>query len=177
MPDEQFTYELVSRVEAHKRIIWACSWSPCDRFFATCSRDKSVKIWTVCDGESVKQIGVLPLFKSSVTAVAWAPCTVGENYLLGIGMEDGLLEIWKVKPVWAKTVDEEAAPSMVTFESSCLLQFNTYMCHVASVNRLAWTGSSDKHNTRPDGASILEHMQLASCGADHAVRVFSFKGR
>lgn len=182
-PDEQFAYKLVSRVEAHKRIIWACSWSPCDRFFATGSRDKCVKIWVVCDEEggcTAKQIGILPVFKSSVTAVAWAPCTIGESYLLGIGLEDGLLEIWKVKPIWVKTEDEKVAPctgNLVGFESSRFLQFNAFLCHTASVNRLAWKESNDLHKKLADGASNWEHMKLASCGADHAVRVFSFKCR
>ncbi|KAI5064155.1 hypothetical protein GOP47_0020825 [Adiantum capillus-veneris] len=174
IPSEHSAYELVCRVEAHKRIIWSCSWSPCDRFFATASRDKVVKIWGVSDkdgGCTAKQMGVFPMFKSSVTAVAWAPCMVGEGYLLGIGMEDGLIELWKVKPILAKAADETTTAfidGVVGFESVRYYQFDAFLCHVASVNRLAWR----KPGEQP---VILEQMQLASCGADHAVRIFSFK--
>lgn len=168
-------------MEAHKRIIWACSWSPCDRFFATASRDKSVKIWTVDDdvggGCVAKQSGVLPMFRSSVTAVAWAPCTTGDSYLLAIGMEDGLLEIWKGKPVWGKSEDERKAAHAVAFESTCLFRLDKHLCHVASVNRLAWSSWRGLCEAGVDNSSTSEHMQLASCGADHAVRVFSLKWR
>ncbi|WZY93484.1 hypothetical protein YC2023_065813 [Brassica napus] len=33
------------KVEAQKRIIWACSWRPFGHQFATSSRDKTLKIW------------------------------------------------------------------------------------------------------------------------------------
>lgn len=184
--DEQSAYELVSRVEAHKRIIWTCSWSPCDRFFATGSRDKSVKIWVVQDDEGnciTKQMKVLPPLKSSVTALAWAPGTLGKSCLLCIGMEDGLLEVWKVKPMLASTVDRKSTALSGTdriegFESSRVLQFDAFLCHVASINRLAWNEESNsQHEKQGDGASVLQHMQLASCGADHTVRLFSLKCR
>ncbi|KAL5722010.1 Elongator subunit elp2 [Ranunculus cassubicifolius] len=57
---DEISYELISRQEAHKRIIWTCSWNPCAHEFATGSRDKSVKIWAVINRCSVKQVITLP---------------------------------------------------------------------------------------------------------------------
>ena len=39
-------FQLVGRVmKAHARVIWACSWAPDDRKFATGARDSTVKVW------------------------------------------------------------------------------------------------------------------------------------
>ena len=32
-------------MKAHTRVIWACSWAPDDRTFATGARDSTVKVW------------------------------------------------------------------------------------------------------------------------------------
>ncbi|XVE92619.1 hypothetical protein REPUB_Repub01dG0113700 [Reevesia pubescens] len=69
----EIDYNLLVRREAHKRIIWTCSWNPFGHEFATGSRDKTVKIWAVEKASSeVKQLLTLPQFNSSVTALSWA---------------------------------------------------------------------------------------------------------
>uniref|UniRef100_A0A1J3DTP4 Elongator complex protein 2 n=1 Tax=Noccaea caerulescens TaxID=107243 RepID=A0A1J3DTP4_NOCCA len=68
----EVSQKLMAKVEAHKRIIWACSWNPFGHQFATSSRDKTVKIWSIeKDTTRIRQILALPQFGSSVTAVAW----------------------------------------------------------------------------------------------------------
>ena len=37
-------------MKAHARVIWACSWAPGDRSFATGARDSLIKIWTLGPG-------------------------------------------------------------------------------------------------------------------------------
>ena len=64
---DEVSHRLIARQEAHKRIIWACSWNPFGHEFATGSRDKNVKIWAVDKGSSVKQLITLPQFSSIVT--------------------------------------------------------------------------------------------------------------
>lgn len=94
----------------------------------------------------------LPQFHSSVTALSW----VGLNDrrrndgLLAVGMESGLIELWNL------------SFSRTNLGASLALRMDPLMCHVSSVNRLAW------RNKREDEKSL----QLASCGADHCVRVF-----
>ncbi|XP_024542072.1 elongator complex protein 2 isoform X1 [Selaginella moellendorffii] len=138
---------LLVKLEAHKRIVWTCSWSPHDNRFATGSRDKSVKIWSIVEQEGdqeqeqakVELLSTLPSFASSVTALAW-----GSKDLLAVGMESGMIELWSVAA--------KQAPSLVT-------RFDSQLCHAAAVNRLCW--SEDQERSR-----------LASCGADHAVKLF-----
>lgn len=44
-------FKLLGRVmKAHARVIWACSWAPDDRSFATGARDSLVKVWTMGSG-------------------------------------------------------------------------------------------------------------------------------
>ncbi|XP_058091414.1 elongator complex protein 2 [Magnolia sinica] len=143
-------YQLVARHEAHKRIIWACSWNPHRHEFATGSRDKTVKIWAVENGDSVRQLMVLPQFNCSITALSWAGCDrSGNDGLLAVGMDDGLIELWSLSR-------GAAAPS---------IRFDPFFCHVSTVHRLAW-----RRNAMESGD--CRTLQLASCGADHSMRVF-----
>ncbi|GFZ16036.1 elongator protein 2 [Actinidia rufa] len=94
---DKTSYQLVTRQEAHKRIIWTCSWNPLGHEFATGSRDKTVKIWAIENGSSVKQLMTLPLFGSSVTALSWVGLDrSSSNGLLAVGMENGLIELWRI---------------------------------------------------------------------------------
>ncbi|XP_076912812.1 elongator complex protein 2-like [Bidens hawaiensis] len=148
---DEISYQLITRQEAHKRIVWACSWNPSGHQFATGSRDKTVKIWQVQKEQScVQQLITLPAFKSSVTALSWTASHTNDG-VLAIGMETGLIELWGLSL-------NKSEP-----KSNLLIQFDPFMCHVSSVNRLAW------RNTENDESN---DMQLASCGADHCVRIF-----
>lgn len=151
---DETSYKLVSKHEAHKRIIWACSWNPHGYEFATGSRDKTVKIWTVGKDSSVKLLATLPQLSSSVTALSWAGLDSKRNDgLLAVGMENGLIELWRLA---VKRSDNGVVAALV-------VRLDPLMCHVSSVSRLAW-----RERKNEDCSSI----QLASCGADHCVRVF-----
>ena len=94
---DEVSHRLSARQEAHKRIIWACSWNPFGHEFATGSRDKNVKIWAVDKGSSVKQLMTLPQFSSSVTALSWyALDDQRNNGFLAVGMESGVIELWSL---------------------------------------------------------------------------------
>ncbi|KAK6931542.1 WD40 repeat [Dillenia turbinata] len=156
----EISYRLVTRLEAHKRIIWACSWNPCGHEFATGSRDKTVKIWGVDNESSVKQLSVLPQFSSSATTISWA-CVdqLSNDGILAIGLESGLLELWSLLITRADD-GRTRMPSV----PACLVQLDAFMCHTSAVNRLAWKTCDDSEESKS--------MQFASCGADHSVRVY-----
>ncbi|KAM1326697.1 hypothetical protein ACFX14_011211 [Malus domestica] len=154
---DEISYQLVAKQEAHKRIIWACSWNPHGYEFATGSRDKTVKIWTVENESSVKLLTTLPQFSSSVMALSWIGLDRRSNDgLLAVGMENGLIELWNLS---VKRSDAGVAGAV----ASLVVRLDPLMCHVSAVNRLAWRNCKNE-----DSGSL----QLASCGADQCVRVF-----
>lgn len=153
-------YRLVSKVEAHKRIVWAGTWAPDGRTFATGSRDKLVKVWVVSDGAegratAVREVTKLPAFRESVTALAW-----GAQNVLAVGLENGGLELWQGDLDGLRLTR----------------RFDAGLCHVAAVHRIRWkSGYADRPagERKSEEASRRERLQLATCGADHAVRIFS----
>lgn len=156
--------QLLTRQEAHKRIIWSCSWNPLGHEFATGSRDKTVKIWAIEEGSSVKQLMALPQFSSSVTALSWAGLdrfsNNSNNGLLAVGMENGLIELWSLS-VYRTSHGCLAVPGVT---AGLATRVDPFLCHVSTVHRLAWRNSEKSADSRS--------MELASCGADHCVRVY-----
>lgn len=147
------------RQEAHKRIIWACSWNPFGHEFATGSRDKTVKIWQLVNGSSVKLLLTLPAFQSSITALSWLGVDNQKNHgLLAVGMESGLVELWTLSN------SRNENDGVAALGAALAVRFDPFMCHVSAVHRLRWRNAEKSE----DPVSL----QLASCGADHCVRLF-----
>uniref|UniRef100_A0A0E0AX08 Elongator complex protein 2 n=1 Tax=Oryza glumipatula TaxID=40148 RepID=A0A0E0AX08_9ORYZ len=164
--DDGAEHHLVAKLEAHKRIIWACSWNPFSYEFATGSRDKTVKIWSVQDSSSVKLLVTLPQFHDSVTALAWTGRDRASNAgILAIGMDNGMIELWNISGGRASTDSSGSGSSPLSF--ACMLRFDPLLCHVSTVHRLRWQKS--------DSSDEKSALQLASCGADHCVRVFEVR--
>lgn len=176
--------------KAHKRIIWSCDWAHDDALLATASRDGVVKLWR----RVVREVGgerggdeqqlppvlvpeALACFRPTtndsdpVTAVAFAPRLVqqggkaveGEkegSYLLAIGLESGGVELW--------SGSKEDGGSW-----RCLLTFEGSLPHAATVRRLRWKPLSfdSAAGAGVNGGREKEPLVLASCGADHAVKI------
>ncbi|CAM9001138.1 unnamed protein product [Rhodiola kirilowii] len=156
---DEFSHQLVARQEAHKRIIWACSWNPFGHQFATGSRDKMVKIWTVENSSSVKLLITLPTFNTSVTALSWVGLNRQTNDgLLAVGMENGLIELWSI------SISTSQTESSLTAKATIVQRLDPFMCHASAVNSLAWRFSTKNVDS--------ESIELASCGADNCVRVY-----
>ena len=102
-----------TKLKAHARIIWSCSWAPVRgaHYFATGSRDKSVKCFRVDAQGSAVEDACLPVFGAAVTAVAFAPmapqrgdkmfpeaaelAAAAPRLTLAVGLEDGTIELWQ----------------------------------------------------------------------------------
>ncbi|CAO2830138.1 unnamed protein product [Amaranthus hypochondriacus] len=158
---DETNYELLVRQEAHKRIIWACSWNPFGHEFATGSRDKTVKLWSVVNKSSVKMLSTLPPFPSSVTALSWLGLERQTNHgLLAVGLENGFIELWSLSGIRS----ENGSTSVTGFTANAVARLDPFMCHASTVQRLAWRRSEKTEDS--------QNHQLASCGADNCVRVF-----
>eukprot|EP00252_Welwitschia_mirabilis_P027284 TRINITY_DN9322_c0_g3_i1.p1 TRINITY_DN9322_c0_g3~~TRINITY_DN9322_c0_g3_i1.p1 ORF type:complete len:854 (-),score=210.17 TRINITY_DN9322_c0_g3_i1:1-2562(-) len=172
--DDVVGHKIIARQDAHKRIIWSCSWKKGAYVFATGSRDKTVKIWNVENvsekGRSVNAIAVLPQFSGSVTAVSWAPPTEFAEDLLAVGMENGRIELWKLDlGSGINNIGEmQSEQTRKQVNVSKVVQFDSFVCHVAAIHRLVW--KENLENSKLSHSS--SQLQLASCGADNTVRLF-----
>lgn len=78
--------------KAHARIIWDCCWADDGSFFATASRDKQVKIWSIQGGDSSTWHCTSTLsFADATTALATIQA---DQQLLAVGTESGTISIF-----------------------------------------------------------------------------------
>ncbi|KAJ2798861.1 Elongator subunit elp2, partial [Coemansia furcata] len=148
------------QVKAHARIIWDAAWSPDAQFFATASRDKTIKLWpTPQAGSSYGGKPVVLTFPEAVTAVDFLPALVhGHKYVLAAALENG-----QVFVLTASAEEGKMPPSAWdTFEVP------RKDSHVAMVHRLAWR---PQQNDVKDSAS--NDWMLASASDDQSVRIVS----
>ncbi|KAK5645145.1 hypothetical protein RI129_006445 [Pyrocoelia pectoralis] len=149
----------------HTRIIWCCSWSHDSTYFATGSRDGKVVIWSRNPDKppegvlnQYEAIGNILEFKNeSVTALAFAPVRLNhEGYLLAVGFENGTIKLYE----WSSK------------DWKAFLTFDNCLAHHFSVRRLSFrpvpgvAGSNVFNNNQ---------LQLASCGSDYSVRIYTVK--
>lgn len=141
----------------HTRIIWCCAWSSDSLYFATGSRDGKVVIWTKFDKPSETCLGqygaaskYLELKGECITALDFAPIKFLDGYLIVVGLETGVIKFyyWNLK------------------EWTLLSTLGHNFAHHLTVKRLVF---------RPVGSSAgdVRTLQLASCGSDHAVRIYN----
>ena len=138
----------------HSRIIWDAAWTPDNRFFLTCSRDKKVIFWQLNDGQD-GSVSVLPLMEHiltldhSVTSCDIIDRLVSGSYLVALGLEDGsvLLYTFTVSDGW-KTV---------SLKNSFLLK------HHLPVRKVRFRPTDHDY----------EHVTLGSCSDDRTVQIFT----
>lgn len=139
----------------HSRIIWCCAWTPDSKYFATGSRDGKIGIWSenVNLSQLILPTASLEIKDSSVTALTFAPIMLSANaYILAVGFDSGEIEIFNV--VLHK--NEAAWESLAKYDSS--------FAHHLTVKRLQF---------RPQSKSEKKMLHLASCGSDHAVKIYN----
>lgn len=140
---------------AHRRIVWDCSWSD-DHVLFTSSRDGSFKLWTIdrkCDDiyNSFSCICThTPFCEVAVTSID-AICTAQGRTLLVLGSELGDIHIAEVTRRGAE------------FVVALLLRVDDILAHGSAVKRARWC----KGARGSAGAALL-----ATCGADTTTRVF-----
>lgn len=149
----------------HQRIIWSCSWSHDSKYFATASRDKKVVVWGKRALDAASPETCLGPFEckaemnveDSSTAVDFAPCLTKENrYLIAVGLENGSIFLFR----W-----DEVNPC--TFAA----KLTSTDAHHLTVRRLQFSPRVEQ--TEGGGTCVQNCFQLASCGDDHFVCVYS----
>ncbi|EIM88259.1 WD40 repeat-like protein [Stereum hirsutum FP-91666 SS1] len=150
--EEGVGYVPVAADKSHTRIIWDCSWSPQGDIFATASRDKTVKIWTLketTDAEKWTATATIKL-KEAATAVAFGKDHDSQR-VLAVGLETGHIHIYT-----------GATPANWTLSTIV----NPGMAHIDQIYQMAW---------RPDVGENEELRHLASCSEDGTLRILSIR--
>ncbi|KAJ2228111.1 Elongator subunit elp2, partial [Coemansia sp. RSA 485] len=144
----------VHHKRAHARIIWDAAWSPDSAFFATASRDKTVKLWSTAAPNTAP---ITISFPESVTAIDFVPEAVpagSPRYALAAALESGRIFVLTAA-VPAEKNDIPTAWSPTELPPSCT--------HVTTVNRLAWCPRSQN--------SDQTEWLLASASDDNTLRI------
>ncbi|KAM4688697.1 elongator complex protein 2 [Discoglossus pictus] len=152
----------------HSRIIWSCDWTPDSKYFVTGSRDKKVIVWGPChlsdanveqSNESIKPCSTLLDAGDSVTAVSVSRVSTQDgSYIIAVGLESGKISVYK----WQKNGTSKDWTKCFELDKS--------LSHTLPVKQLCWRTCPGRagHDDMDNG----EWLQLASCGADHCVKIF-----
>ncbi|XP_076094139.1 elongator complex protein 2-like [Mytilus galloprovincialis] len=138
---------------AHTRIIWSCAWSHDDKYFLTASRDKKVMVWLRPDLSSgdilLKPQSVIDV-GDAATAIHLPPVACyADKYLISIGVENGEILLYSWKPS-----DNQGDWTLIT-------KLDQQLSHHLTVKKLRFRPVLDNKT-----------IQLASCSADHSVKIF-----
>ncbi|KWU47145.1 WD40 repeat-like protein [Rhodotorula sp. JG-1b] len=87
---EEPTYRRAAIAKSHARIIWDACWSGDATFFATASRDKTVKIWSTGDWQCLATLN----FAEAATSVASALSLDKSRHILAVGLENGEIHLF-----------------------------------------------------------------------------------
>jgi len=87
----EYTHQLrrLTTIEGHEDRVWHCAWSPSGNELATCSADRSTKLWAR-DGWAERQV-LEDVHDRTVRAVAWSP--TGHN--LATASFDATVAVWQ----------------------------------------------------------------------------------
>lgn len=100
-------------------------------------------------------------FHSPVTALSFQSHSV-ESWLLAAGLDDGQLEVWSVLKSGSK--DREL---------NCEIQWraDVHSRHSGTIHRVCWSTSDAL------GLTKVSSLILASCSADHSIRLFQLSNK
>ncbi|XP_057878607.1 elongator complex protein 2 isoform X1 [Melospiza georgiana] len=156
----------------HSRIIWSCDWTPDSKYFITGSRDKKVIIWGQCDLPVITEGNELDAIKpcstvldagDSVTAVGISRVlTPDGRYIVAVGLENGKIILY----TWKQSGKE---PALVDWTTG--VEIDNSQSHALAVKRLCWRHHAGRAGHNDESSS--KWLQLASCGADHCVKIFN----
>ena len=147
-----------SQPKAHQRIIWSTSWTPDGKWFATGSRDKSVKMWGLDKNKGWVCAQTLG-YAESVTSISFWPYEVTgrpRRYVLAVGFETGEIKI----QILDDGGDEQGCWSVSDYK-----MVDVSRMPALTVRGLAWKPKSEISK------DIREY--LACCSEDYTVRLYS----
>lgn len=168
--DTEIYHPVILHKNAHKRIIWDCSWC-CDKEILTGSRDGVCKLWALSSGPDAgftleHLFEFRPFDGIAVTTLDVVTNRLKDGtFLLATGSESGDIKVWSVKD---RSVNSAEAVSV-----TLLSTVDTSNSHGITVKRLRWNPRQVVACTHESSENSANHFQFASCGEDKCVRVFT----
>ncbi|GAA6028373.1 hypothetical protein JCM8097_007000 [Rhodosporidiobolus ruineniae] len=140
--------------KAHARIVWDACWAADASFFATASRDKTVKLWAPTpstSGDGATSFPCIATLKFAEAATSVAATQLDGAHVLAVGLENG-----EVRVFVAQKGGEADWEEKVVLDSS--------LAHVLAVTTLSFCP--------PVKQLSPGIVRLASGSEDHSVRVY-----
>eukprot|EP01007_Sphenomonas_quadrangularis_P001088 NODE_197_length_1837_cov_95.474832_g148_i0.p1 GENE.NODE_197_length_1837_cov_95.474832_g148_i0~~NODE_197_length_1837_cov_95.474832_g148_i0.p1 ORF type:complete len:170 (-),score=13.12 NODE_197_length_1837_cov_95.474832_g148_i0:884-1393(-) len=147
--------DLLATLEGHENEVKSVAWSHTGRLLATCSRDKTVWIWTRTDDQQdFECVAVLSGHSQDVKNVAWHP---HRDELVSCSYDD-TVRTWVEEP---STPDEWSC-------AECLEG------HGATVWMAAFEKSPPSTASSSGAEQGTENPRLATCGDDYNIRIWKY---
>ncbi|KAM0791282.1 hypothetical protein ACM66B_005756 [Microbotryomycetes sp. NB124-2] len=145
-------YVLVESNKTHARIIWDVCWARDDSFFATASRDKSIKIWSTKSSGKEGGIVCAQTITLSEAATSIACARTDDRHVLAVGLENGHIHVFSAS----------LGGNLEQWSEVVVLDSN--IAHTRTVTALDFCSSSTDVQA---GA-----VRLASASEDRSVRIY-----
>ena len=162
------------RLAGHTRIVWGCAWSPDDAVFATCSRDKTVRLWSYSTQplSATTHSNLLTAFPTAVTAVAFAPTYTSSSsaarcYQLAVGSDTGDIFVWKIDGA-----RQESDLNWLPTAASCVLRVDAKSLPAGTINSLMFRPPRRTTSDDPTATVAAQEHTLSVASADHTLRVY-----
>lgn len=197
--ESQPPFSLASKInKAHARVLWGLAWTPDSSMLLSASRDHSVKIWLIDAGtgavdeasalqvklgDSVRSLAVSSFISSSVNLKTYsenanlqASRESNRRCLVAAGLEEGDIVVSELSWNISNTEDEYGRRNICpeSLKWTELWKSDNNVRHVAAVRKLCWRSIESTEREFSSIAPEKYHQQLASCGDDHAIRIFEF---
>ncbi|GAA5862742.1 hypothetical protein JCM8547_003532, partial [Rhodosporidiobolus lusitaniae] len=150
-----FYRPLTDAPKAHSRIIWDACWAADASFFATASRDKTVKLWhpsPSSSGSTTWTNASTLKFAEAATSIA-STRLAGGKHAVAVGLENGEIRLF------TRAAEGGEWEEKVVLDSS--------VAHVLAVTSLSFCPPA---KTLPPGV-----VRLVSGSEDHSVRIFDIE--
>jgi len=148
----RWSFETISSIKAHARIIWGVAWTADSTHILTASRDKTVKAWKLHEQDGVagdSKSSCLFDCESSINTIS--VIDNGHGHLIAAGFENGEIVFLTL-----------SADGTLMHENCRIALWNK---HAAAVRRVFWKPTNGKAN----------NLLLASISDDHSVKIWEIR--